>query len=228
MCERILIVDASLDHTAYWPVQQWIPYLGGAPADAVHLPSTSAVPSLSRYTHILLTGSEATFEEPAPWFELEADLVRDAVDRDLAVLGSCFGHQMLVWALSGPQSVRRAQCPELGWVSIEILGKDQLLDDLPNPWHAFAFHLDEVIAPPSPWRVLAKNDACSVQAIRYGDQRVWGIQPHPETDPPEARRLMEMALRQAPDRAEEIRRAMSQPVCDDAVTAQLVDSFLQS
>jgi len=228
MRKRMLIVDASLDHEFYKPVEQWMPHICGVGADAVHLPSMAMHPQLDRYTHVLLTGSQASFEDPLPWFDLAADLVRDAMDRDVALLGSCFGHQMLVWALSGPTYVRRALRPELGWIRVDVLQEDRLLANVPNPWHSFAFHLDEVVEPPGPWRVLAKNEACAVQAIRYGEHRIWGIQPHPETNEAEARRLMEMALDLAPDRAEEIQQAMNQPVLDDGATPQLVRAFLES
>jgi len=228
MQKRLLILDGSIDRSIYRPVEQWARYLGDTPFDSAHLPSGEPVPRLDRYTHVLLTGSEASFEQPEPWFEVEADIVRDAVDRGLPVLGSCFGHQMLAWALSGPESVRRAPTPELGWIAVDIVTSDPLTADLSNPWHAFAAHLDEVVAPPSPWRVLASNEACSVQAMRYGDRPVWGIQPHPETSPDEARCQMKAAMEQYPEYAEQIRQALESPVRDDRATLQLIEAFLRS
>jgi len=228
MEKRLLILDGSIDRSVYRPVEQWSRNLDGVRFDAVHLPSDEPVPPLDRYTHILVTGSEASFEHPEPWFEAEADIVRDAVDRGLSVLGSCFGHQMLAWALSGPESVRRAPAPELGWVAIEIAARDPLVAGLPNPWHAFAAHLDEVVAPPTPWRVLAANDACAVQAMRYGDRPVWGIQPHPETSPEEALCQMNSAMKQHPEYAKWIHRALESAVRDDRATPQLIGAFLRS
>lgn len=228
MEKRILILDGSLDRSVYRPVEQWARHLDGVPFDAVHLPSNEPVPPLSSYTHVLLTGSEASFEEPQAWFDVEADVVRDAVGRGLAVLGSCFGHQMLVWALSGSEYVRRAPRPELGWITVHIVKPDPLLADVPNPWHTFASHLDEAVAPPEPWSVLATNDACRAQAIHYGDHPVWGIQPHPETSPDEAKLLMRSAIDKYPDYVEQIRQAMEGPVRDDRVTPRLIEAFLRN
>jgi len=228
MEKRLLILDGSIDRSVYHPVEQWARHLGDVPFDAVHLPSDEPVPPLDRYTHVLLTGSEASFEQPEPWFEVEAGIVRDAVDRDLSVLGSCFGHQMLTWALSGSETVRRAPTPELGWVAVELATPDPLVADLPNPWHSFAAHLDEVVAPPPPWRILAANEACAVQAMRYGDHPVWGIQPHPETSPDEALCQMKAAMKRYPEYAERIREALESPVRDDRVTFQLIEAFLRS
>jgi hypothetical protein len=113
MGKRILILDGSLDRTVYRPVEQWARHLDGVPFDAIHLPSDELVPPLSRYTHVLLTGSEASFEEPLAWFDVEADIVRDAVNRGLAVLGSCFGHQMVV-RLGSERRVQSAGDPLRG------------------------------------------------------------------------------------------------------------------
>ncbi len=228
MEKRILVLDGSINRSVYRPVEQWARYLDDAPFDAVHLPSNGLVPSLDRYTHVLLTGSEALFAQPETWFDVEADIVRDAVGRDLAVLGSCFGHQILAWALSGPETVRRAPIPEVGWVAINIVKPDSLIADLPNPWHTFAAHLDEVVAPPAPWCVLAANDACAVQAMRYGDRPVWGIQPHPETSPEEAVFQMKAGMERHPEYAPQVRQAMESPVRDDRATPQLISAFLRS
>jgi len=226
MQPRVLIVDSSIDPSVYRPVEQWARHLREVPFVAVRPPAGEPVPDLDRFTHVLLTGSEARFEEPASWFEVEADLVRDAVDRRLAILGSCFGHQMLAWALSGARYVRCAPRPELGWIEIDILEDDPLFEGIPNPWNVFASHRDEVVDPPPPWRVLAATRSCAVQAIRYGDRPIWGIQPHPETNPEEGRTLMGAAVERFPEEADRIRRAMAQPVRDDNVAQRLVDAFL--
>jgi len=64
MGKRILVLDGSIDRLVYRPVEQWGRHLGDVPFDAVHIPSSAPIPSLDRYTHVLLTGSEASFEQP--------------------------------------------------------------------------------------------------------------------------------------------------------------------
>lgn len=203
-------------------------HFGKVSFDAIHVPSGEQIPPLDRYSHILLTSSEASFRHPESWFEVEADLVRHAVDLGCAILGSGFGHQMLAWALSGPEFVRPARIPELGWVSINIVETDKLLAGLPNPWHAYTSHNDEVVLPPNPWRILASNRACAVQVMRYGDQSVWGIQPHPEILPDEAKAQMESGIEAYPRYAQQIRQAkIESPVRHDDVAQQLIAAFLK-
>lgn len=229
MKKRILVLGNSIDRAVLRPVEEWSRYFGKTPFDVVQLPDNEPVPSLDRYTHILLTSSEASFRKPEPWFEIEANVVRDAVDRGLSILGSGFGHQMLAWALSDPELVRPSRIPELGWVAIDIIRTDPLLASMPNPWHAYTSHTNEVVLPPDPWIILASNGACSVQAMRYGDQPVWGIQAHPETLPEEAKLQMESGIESYPKYAQQIRRLkIESPVRDDGVAAQLASAFIKS
>lgn len=228
MSKRLLILDNSIDLDTYRPVEHWAPHLGDVPYDSRHMPSGEKLPSLDRYTHLLLTGSHASFSEPAPWFAVEADIVRRAVEHDLCILGSCFGHQMLVWSLSGSEFIGPAGTPELGYVVVHLDVSDPLLAELPNPWHAFTAHMDEVSHPPFPWVVLASNGACAVQAVRFGHRLVWGIQPHPEIDPDEARKQMHHALDRYPAYASVIQQQIDAPVQDDRTTHLLMRAFLHA
>jgi GMP synthase-like glutamine amidotransferase len=180
MTPRVLLVDNAIRRFLFRPAAHWRQALGEVPSDTVHLPSGQPIPDLGAYTHVILTGSEASILEPKPWFDVEARLIRQASNQGLAILGSCFGHQMLVYALSGAQYLIRSPRPEVGWVTIDIMTRDPLFAEVPNPWPVFTFHFDEVSAPPPPWRVLARSAACGVHAIRFDDQPIWGLQPHPE------------------------------------------------
>ena len=228
MKKRILILGNSIDRLVYRPVEEWSRHFGKVSFDVVQVSENEPIPSLDRYTHVLLTDSNVSFRESEQWCDLEADVVRDAVDRGLSVLGSGFGHQLLAWALSGPDSVCRSRIPELGWVAIDIVRTDPLLAALPNPWHVYTTHVDDVVTPPDPWRVLASTSACAVQVMRYGDQPVWGIQPRPETTPDEAKFQMEAGIDQYPRYAQQIRQTIIEsPVRDDDVAPQLVAAFLK-
>jgi GMP synthase-like glutamine amidotransferase len=226
MSKRVLIVDCCIYPDVYQPADHWRALIGDVPADAVHLPSGGAVPDLAAYSHVVLTGSEASIVRPEPWYEVEAGFVRRAAALGKAILGSCFGHQMLALALSGPRHVRAAVTPELGWVAIEIAAEDQLLAGLPNPLHAFVAHFDEVCDPPAPWRVLARSADCSVQVMRCGNAPIWGVQAHPEIDPPTGRALLAGLARKAPERAAFAAAALAQEPCDDFAIGEIVRRFL--
>ncbi len=184
---RIAIVDNAVDHRLYRPVEHWTAALGGGdPFRAIE----GRLPDLARgYTHIVLTGSEASILEREGWAEREADLVRDAVAAGLVVLGSCWGHQMIAYALAGPQAVGRAARREIGWVSVPVLEENPVLG-APGEFWTFTCHRDEVRAARPEIRVLAATPSCPVQAFAWSDRPVWGIQPHPEIGPEEGARFV--------------------------------------
>ena len=224
---RVLLVDNSLNRPIYVPERQWSVYLGDVPYDVVSVPGGDDIPALDDYTHMIISGSTASLVEPPAWVAVEAELVRDAASSGMAILGSCFGHQMLVYALSGAEHVRRAAAPEIGWIEIEMMEEEWLLADAPNPWHAFAWHSDEVIDPPSPWRVLGHSTACPVHVIRYGDAPIWGLQSHPETKPLTAKVLLLLDLLVFEWGSEEIRAAFLQAPRDDRILGSVMERFLE-
>lgn len=226
MQKRVLILDGCIYPEFYRPTDEWRALLEDVPSDAVHLPSGEPVPDIEPYSHVIVTGSEASISKPEPWFEVEIDAIRAAFELDRPIFGSCFGHQMLAVALSGPEHACPSQTPELGWAPVEVTTRDELFDGLPNPLWVFVSHFDEVRDPPPPWRVLARSDGCAVQAMRYGERPIWGVQAHPEITPEHGRVLLEGFLDKAPERAELIRAALAQTPRDDALAPAFVRRFL--
>ncbi|MBN1859501.1 type 1 glutamine amidotransferase [Candidatus Bipolaricaulota bacterium] len=227
---RVLILDNSLERPIYRPERQWSVSLDGAPYDRIHMPTLDADVSLEPYTHVIISGSTASIVEPTEWIDAEAALVRDAARMDLAILGSCFGHQLLVYALSGPEYVRHADAPEIGWIEIfmdevEMAG-DPVFAEIPAVWHAFAWHSDEVVDPPAPWHVLGSSTGCDVHVIRFGGENIWGLQSHPETPAHTAKALLWLQRIFFGWHSEEIEDALGQPPQDDGMITSIVAGFL--
>ena len=142
---RIAIIDNAVDPDVYRPVRHWSRWLDGG--WVAFEAREGKLPSLEDgFSHILLTGSEASILERPPWAEAEVLLVRDALARGLRILGSCYGHQLLALAIGGPRYVRRCREPEIGWIPIRIAGNDPLLGPARTA-HAFTLHFDEVRRP---------------------------------------------------------------------------------
>jgi GMP synthase-like glutamine amidotransferase len=226
MSQNVLILDAAADRERYRPNDQWRRYLRGTGSTSLHLPSGEGLPSLDEFTHVIVTGSEHSALGSDDWYDVECDAIREAHDRGLSILGSCFGHQMLVRALSGIEYVRAAEAPEIGWGPIEITRPDPLLDGFPNPWWAFHLHFDEVVDPPEPWRVLGRTETCPVHVIRFGDRPIWGIQSHPEFETSEARAALEWVASRFEEPIPAVERALAQAPRDDRLVQEIVDRFL--
>lgn len=223
---NLLLLDNALDHRIYRPVEHWSKVLGFTP-DHIHVPSGATLPAADNYTHVILSGSEDTIVERAPWAENELRWLREAIAAGLRILGSCWGHQLIAAAMGGPACVRHAVRPEIGWLRIKVLDSGGILPK--SEFDAFAFHFDEVVAGSHPdIRILARSSTCAVHALRWGNLPVWGIQAHPEIDPEDAKQLISTASIFWPDQAVIFRKALSKKVDDSRAIGKIVRRFLKT
>jgi GMP synthase (glutamine-hydrolysing) len=122
-------------------------------------------------------------EDGLPFLARERELLREAVDEGVPVLGICLGGQLLARALGA--EARVAERPEVGWLTVEATPEaagDPLLAHLREPVGVYQWHLDVFDLPEGAVR-LARSEQCENQAFRYGE-RAWGLQFHPEVDLP--------------------------------------------
>lgn len=184
-----MIVDCYLDE------------IGGARNVAPHFQNVSVLraahdelPETLDVDGIIITGSAASLMEPPSWAELLVQRVAEAAERGVAVLGLCFGHQLLARALFGPEAVRRAPQPELGWIEIERCEEDTLFLGIDRNFTCFVSHKDEVNPDHSDFRkatrILAGSPSCSVEAFRVLERPLWGVQFHAEMQLEESRELV--------------------------------------
>ncbi len=125
------------------------------------------------YDLIVSLGCEyAAYDDTIPWLGLELRLLAAAAAADVAVLGICFGSQLLARALGG--DAMRAARAEVGWVRIDTRAP-ALIDA--GPW--MQWHHDTFALPPgaSP---LAQSPV-GPQAFAIGS--AFGVQFHPEVTP---------------------------------------------
>jgi len=184
---KVAIIDNSINPEVYSPVQHWSKYL------KVEWETFSAkkgrFPDLSEgYTHLILTGSEASIMERNLWVYQEVEFIREAVAKNLPVLGSCYGHQLLAIALAGYKYVNRCQKPEIGWIPIKIRMDNHLLGSR-GVFYAYTLHFDEVVDLDDTFEVLASTEQCRIHAFKLKNKPLWGMQAHPEINIPAGKQL---------------------------------------
>jgi len=113
------------------------------------------------------TGGPNDTHDPAVVSELA--LLREAVERDVPVLGLCFGGEALAAVLGG--RVERAPVAELGWRTVESSAPDAIPA---GPW--LEWHFERFTLPPGATELARTADA--TQAFRLGPHL--GVQFHPE------------------------------------------------
>jgi GMP synthase-like glutamine amidotransferase len=223
---KVAILDNSLDPDVYKPVLHWSRWLTEK-WTAFRAPEGQFPRLTDGYTHLILTGSEASILAREGWVDREVDLVRDALDRMVPILGSCYGHQLLALAIGGPAYVRRCEEPEIGWIPLRILEDTPLLGAAGTAY-AFTLHFDEVVDPGGRFKVLAETPGCRINAFQYGERPVWGIQSHPEIGVEDGRNLLEAEFERSFKGVEMLAQALRSVPRDTKLIRFIVPAFLNA
>jgi GMP synthase (glutamine-hydrolysing) len=160
------------------------------PFHVVELGIGEIPPSLESYnTLIILGGPMGVYEmQNHPHLMAGSRIIREAINRDLKILGICLGAQMLAHCLGsdvypGPEK-------EIGWHHIELTGeglKDPVIrklaihpgvGDFWRKFRVFHWHGDTFDLPTGA-ALLASSARYKNQAFRFGD-RIYGFQFHVE------------------------------------------------
>jgi GMP synthase (glutamine-hydrolysing) len=143
---------------------------------------------------VLVTGSPLSLTSPEPWMDEVAEELLRMGERGTPVLGVCFGHQLLGRA-AGSQVLHNPKGREIGTVRVQLTAAGRK-DPLFRGWvpedglaEVQATHLDCVDPVPTGATLLASNERCATQALRFSDA-VASVQFHPELDPETLRDLI--------------------------------------
>lgn len=151
--------------------------------DVVELDEGETIPALEGYDLLVVMGGpmDVWQEQAHPWLIPEKAAIRGWVkDHGRPFLGICLGHQLLAEALGG--SVGLMKRPEVGLANVRLTeagAGDPLLQGFDRVVETFQWHGAEVTKLPAGAVVLAENDACPVQAFRWGPH-AYGFQYHAE------------------------------------------------
>ena len=207
MKKRLLYIDNSVNKE-YQPADDWTPYFT-LPYDIVHPPAGEIPVDLDRYTHILISGALPGVLEEDDWQGIETSLIQTAVKQKKAMLGVCYGHQLIAKTLFGTASVctRSAigQPPEIGWTKITILADDPLFGKRGESYWGYVSHYDDVCHVPAEMAdIIAASPACPIQAFKLKGLNIWGVQAHFEIGLAAGSRYLHNKLKKNPQLAEVI------------------------
>lgn len=153
------------------------------------------------FSGLAFMGGPMSVNDDLPWIPAELQLIRQAVDANVPVIGHCLGGQLMAKALGG--AVTRNPAKEIGWGAVTAaqtpaaaawLGEIQ--EFLSFHWHGETFSL-----PPGAEPILS-SDYCAHQAFVLGPHLA--MQCHVEMTPTMIRAWCESG-------ANEIAHAQSQP-----------------
>lgn len=143
---------------------------------------SASLPDPRAAAGFIVTGSASSVTERAPWMLRAQTWLHDATMADAAILGICFGHQLLAEALGG-RVIKNPRGREIGTVDVvlhEPATRDPLFASIPQRVRVNATHVDTVAVLPKNAERLATTSLDDNAAFRV--RRAWGVQFHPEID----------------------------------------------
>jgi len=156
--------------------RQQIPYR------IIYLDQGEAVPTtLTETSALVFMGGPMSVNDDIDWIEPELELIRQAIDSGIPVLGHCLGGQLISKALGG--KINANPVKELGWLPVQKQNNaeaDDWLAGLPDSFDAFHWHGESFTIPEGATNILASQH-CPHQAFVIGN--TLAMQCHVEMTP---------------------------------------------
>ncbi|GGL46548.1 type 1 glutamine amidotransferase [Halocalculus aciditolerans] len=171
---------------------------------------------------IVVTGSRSSVYWEEPWIDGLVEYVAAAAERDVPILGVCFGHQVVAEALGG--TVEGMGEYEIGYRTVSRTTEDALFTGIDRDFTVFTTHSDAVTALPPGADLLAENDY-GVHAFKKGS--AYGVQFHPEYDTETAEHITNSKDALSDERKAEVLGGINAENFEAACEAKrLFDNFL--
>lgn len=148
------------------------------------------LPDLVDLEGIIISGSGTHVYDSHPWMDPLFDFTRKAYDRDIPLLGVCFGHQVMAEALGG--KVEKSEKGRgIGRHVYKFSSKLDCFKDIPDSVAIAASHFDQVIEPPAGSEVFLSSKFTPNAGLIYQNGTAISLQPHPEITVDYARAILE-------------------------------------
>jgi GMP synthase-like glutamine amidotransferase len=137
----------------------------------------------------IITGSSAGVYDPEPWIAPAMDFLR-AAKGQAALVGVCFGHQLMAQAFGG-QVVKSPKGWGVGEHVYELMRPEPWIGEAVLRVRLPASHQDQVVEKPPGAEVVFASEFTPYAALAWPQARAISMQPHPEFDPAYAMSLIE-------------------------------------
>lgn len=148
------------------------------PWQMFHIDQGEAVPPrVDDFSGLVFMGGVMSVNDDLPWIPKTLELIRDAMAKDIPVLGHCLGGQLMSKALGGV--VTKNPVKELGWGKVTVSDNEtarQWFGDI-EQFDSFHWHGETFSLPPDAVLLLS-SPYCANQAFAIGKHL--GMQCHVE------------------------------------------------
>lgn len=186
-------------------------------------------PSLEGLEGVIITGSAFGVYDNPPWMQPLREFIRKAYAADIAMLGICFGHQIMADALGG-KVVKYGKGWSIGRHIYRLKHCPACFLGEPGELAIAASHQDQVISPPPGAEVFLSSDFTANAGLMYENGKAMSLQPHPEFEIAYAAAICDLRRDNPLGDAEvdEAINSLDLPMDNDHVAHALAKFFLQA
>lgn len=124
---------------------------------------------------IIFTGGQnSVYGEDSPTVD------KEIFNLGVPILGICYGDQLIAHVLGG--KVTTAPVREYGKTNITLDKSSKLFDGIETDGIALMSHTDSIQEVPKGFKVTAHTEVCPIAAMENEEQKLYGVQFHPEVE----------------------------------------------
>ena len=128
----------------------------------------------------IISGSRSSVNDSKSWIIPLLNLIRRIIQKEVPLVGLCFGHQAIAKALGG-QVFKSKTGWNIGCVPVDLTAAGKSFLNVAQQPFLYAFHQDNVAVLPDDARLLGSTNVCKNFIVEF-KKGVIGFQGHPEFD----------------------------------------------
>ncbi len=187
--ENLMIIDPSLEIPELESYNKIV--LNSPLKTTYHLPAMHSSKTMdenfSNVKGIILMGSAASVHAPYPWIGDLEKIIKKAIQKQLPILGICFGHQFLANLFGGKVDVLWQDSKKVGIRKVKVL-KNNLLIESKEDFLMYS-HREGVTRCPADFNISAKSSMVNIEGMTHKNLPIWSFQPHIEASKTFSKRI---------------------------------------